>query len=200
MPDGTDKVRNEIKFRTMLLNKYALCTQMQGPHLFLSRIQNRDVKSGKLSPLEGVTVETLPKKIALQALDNAYITFENFIVPKNALLSRFANINDVSGDYQLQLPKGNKRMLDILISRLLTGRVCLSEYTLLYANNLMQESYTYACKRELWISKRQRETVKNNKMSEKPLIAGACLIMTICFRSLTSTMLFPFFSNFQKLQ
>ena len=72
----------------------------------------------------------------------------------------------------MNLLKGNKRMLDLLISRLLTGRVCLSEYTLLYANNLMKESYVYACNRDLWISKRMRDKITSNKMSEKPLIAG----------------------------
>jgi hypothetical protein len=144
----------------------------QGPHLFFSRIQNRDAKTGAMTALPGVTVSSLDEKIALQGLDNAYIKFDNFILPKSTLLSRFSDIDDSTGEYQLSLPKGNKRMLDLLISRLMTGRVCLSEYTLLFANNLIKESYTYACNRDLWISKRQRSTVTSNKMSEKPLIAG----------------------------
>jgi acyl-CoA oxidase len=150
MPDGSDK----------------------GPHLFFSRIQTRDPVTGVLTPLTGVTVSSLDAKIALQGLDNAYITFDHFILSKEKLLSRFSDIDDVTGEYVLRLPKGNRRMLDLLISRLLTGRVCLSEYTLLYAKNLINESYTYACNRNLWISKRQRDTITSNKMSDKPLIAA----------------------------
>ena len=140
--------------------------------MFFARIQNRNAKTGVLTAVPGVTVTSLDAKIALQGLDNAYITFDNFTLSKDKLLSRFSDIDDTSGEYMLALPKGNKRMLDLLISRLLTGRVCLSEYTLLYANNLMKESYVYACNRDLWISKRQRSTITSNKMSEKPLIAG----------------------------
>ena len=122
--------------------------------------------------MPGVTVTSLDAKIALQGLDNAYVTFDNFVIPKAELLSRFSDIDDVTDEYSMNLPKGNKRMLDLLISRLLTGRVCLSEYTLLRASSLVKDSYVYACNRELWISKRQRSTITSNKMSDKPLIAG----------------------------
>lgn len=107
MPDGSDK----------------------GPHLFFSRIQNRSQRSGALTAVnKHITVSSLPEKTALRGLDNAYITFDDFEVPRDALLSRFSSVNK-SGEYVLNLPAGNKRMLDLLISRLLTGRVCLSEYT-----------------------------------------------------------------------
>lgn len=150
MPDGSDK----------------------GPHLFFTRIQHRDKITNSLTPVPGVSVSSLEAKIALQGLDNAYISFDQFVIPRESLLSRFSNIDEDTGEYSLTLPKGNKRMLDLLISRLLTGRVCLSEYTLSYAENLVKSSYSYASQRDLWISKRQRGTVKSNKMSEKPLIAA----------------------------
>ena len=100
-----------------------------GPHLFYARIQNRDPASGDMQPLRGVELTSLPPKTSLKGLDNAFIRFDNFSVDRNQLLSRFSNISE-SGEYSISLPTGNKRMLDLLISRLLTGRVCLSEYTI----------------------------------------------------------------------
>lgn len=144
----------------------------KGPHLFFARIQTRDPSSGALTAVPGVTVTSLPRKTALLGLDNAYIAFEHFQLPRNCLLSRFSGIDAGSGEYRQALPAGNRRMLDLLISRLLTGRVCLSEYTLNFGLHLVKESYAYACQRELWISKGRRGTITSNKMSEKPLIAA----------------------------
>ena len=103
-----------------------------GPHLFYTRIQNRDRSNGTMSALAGVEVTSLPEKTALRGLDNAFIQFDHFEVPRDALLSRYSSV-DEAGVYHLNLPAGAKRMLDLLISRLLTGRVCLSEYTISYA-------------------------------------------------------------------
>jgi hypothetical protein len=80
----------------------------------------------------GVAVTSLDEKTALRGLDNAHITFDHFEVPRSSLLSRFSSV-DASGSYAIELPPGNKRMLDLLISRLLTGRICLSEYTVGFA-------------------------------------------------------------------
>ena len=106
----------------------------KGPHLFFSRIQHRD-DEGMLSPVAGVSLESLPLKTGLRGLDNAYITFESFSVPRADLLSAFSEVQLEGGEaqYVLRLPPGNRRMLDLLLARLLTGRVCLSEYTVAYA-------------------------------------------------------------------
>lgn len=106
--------------------------QNMGPHLFYARIQNRDRGTNQMSALNGVEVTSLPEKTALKGLDNAFIKFDNFEVPRTSLLSRYSSIEE-DGIYRLNLPSGAKRMLDLLISRLLTGRVCLSEYTVSYA-------------------------------------------------------------------
>ena len=111
MPDGSDK----------------------GPHLFFSRIQNRNSKTGALTAVNNsIKITSLPTKTALLGLDNAYIAFDGFEVPRAQLLSRFSWV-DEQGQYGQALPAGSRRMLDLLISRLLTGRVCLSEYTVAQA-------------------------------------------------------------------
>lgn len=129
-----------------------------GPHLFYSRIQNRDKSSGDMSNLPGVTVTSLPEKTALRGLDNAFIQFDHFEVSREALLSRYSHV-DENGTYHLNLPQGAKRMLDLLISRLLTGRVCLSEYTISYAQvSPISIFHFYSCDQIqcLWIKNFRR--------------------------------------------
>jgi acyl-CoA oxidase len=112
MPNGDEKERNK------------------GPHLFFARIQNKDPVTGDMTPINDcIKLRSLPKKTALLGLDNASIQFNNFEVQRTDLLSRFSSVEE-DGTYVLNLPHGNKRMLDLLLSRLLTGRVCLSEYTI----------------------------------------------------------------------
>lgn len=144
-------------------------TKNSGPHLFFARIQNRDPKTGLLIPLSGVTVTSLDRKTALLGLDNAFISFENFEVPHSSLLSRFSIVDENTGKYTLNLPAGVTRMVDLLISRLLTGRICLSEATTYYALSLCRRSWAFASTRELWRGKKP----KGQLISELPLINAA---------------------------
>jgi len=87
-------------------------------------------------------------KAALEGLDNAYIRFDGFTVPRSSLLSRFCHL-DKEGVYTLSLPAGVTRMLDLLISRLLTGRIVLSEATIGHALGCMQRSWQYCANRKV---------------------------------------------------
>lgn len=144
-------------------------TKNAGPHLFFARIQNRDPTTGAMTPLPGVTVTSLNKKTALLGLDNAFVAFEHFQVDHACLLSRFSSIDQATGAYSLHLPPGVNRMLDLLISRLLTGRICLSEATVNYALALMRRSWDFASERELWRGKKS----KGQLISELPLMRAA---------------------------
>ncbi len=139
---------------------------------------------------------SLPPKTALLGLDNAFIEFDNFEVPHAALLNRFSSvslevheyiciygsspestpINNIiiflyvciyQGEYSLSLPPGVTRMLDLLITRLLTGRISLSEYTIATALNITRHSWKQACSRVLWKGKREKE---ERRMSDLPIV------------------------------
>ena len=71
----------------------------------------------------------MAEKSAMRGLDNAEIKFSGFRVPRSALLSRYAEVTSEAA-YVQTLPRGVPRMLELLISRLLTGRICLSEASL----------------------------------------------------------------------
>ena len=93
----------------MILAELFIDGKSVGPHLFWAPIQTR-LRGGGMKAVKGVTVTALPDKIALKSLDNAYIQFDQFVVPRGALLSRFCSV-DAGGGYKLALPAGSKRML-----------------------------------------------------------------------------------------
>eukprot|EP01052_Picozoa_sp_SAG31_P043086 SAG31_NODE_7066_length_1798_cov_2.214244_1_plen_65_part_10 len=41
-------------------------------------------------------------------------------------------------------------MLDLLVSRLMTGRICLSEGTIAHALAVIRHNWSFVCKRRLW--------------------------------------------------
>jgi alkylation response protein AidB-like acyl-CoA dehydrogenase len=171
-------------------------TEKKGPHLFYTRIQrvapggaSRGRGKGKaaaraLVPMQGVDISSLSPKTAFSGLDNAFIRFDNFVIPKSSLLDKFCSLDD-SGRYEARLPDGAKRMLDVLLTRLLTGRVCLSEYAVHHSLGLMRRSYAYAATRMLWMGIREQrrreergealssEESQQYMMSNRPLIHAA---------------------------
>ena len=141
-----------------------------GPHLFWAKIADRE-PSGHVNHLAHVVVGDNPVKTAMRGLDNATIAFNHFKVPRTALLSRFGGLERKEGGgsqmvYVPNLPAGCHRMLDLLISRLLTGRIVLSEATLAHAMSRMRSNWSYATQRELWHGRHP----KGRMMSEMPLI------------------------------
>jgi alkylation response protein AidB-like acyl-CoA dehydrogenase len=140
----------------------------RGPHLFWARIASRKKSllggaPSAVTPLPGVSTSLVAPKTALSSLDNAIISFRDFRVPASALLSRYASLDASAGfAYNAALPSGCERMEDVLISRLLTGRICLSEYTLGVASDLTRRSWAYVEGRELWRGKKD----VGKKMSE----------------------------------
>jgi len=153
-----------------------------GGHLFWATIQVREGSSSPFkrlsskkqpprpSPVKGVTVASLPLKSAMWGLDNAEISFDNFEVSRVSLLARYGGLSDgVAPTYEPRLPSGTKRMLDILVSRLMTGRIVLSEATLSHSMSRVRHSWSYCLQRELWRGRKE----KGPMMADMPLIRGA---------------------------
>jgi acyl-CoA oxidase len=147
-----------------------------GPHLFFARIQNRNPSTGDLSPLPGVKISSVGLKTAGLGLDNAIIEFNNFTVPHESLLSRFSSINFDSGEHVTHFPGGVKRMLDLLITRLLTGRIVLSEYTVSTAIKIFRHNWEYCTQRRLYA----KSPKTGQTMSELPLINAAFVDYVRC--------------------
>ena len=164
-PDSVVGSQGLYAERAVILADLVLDDKSYGPHLFWAPIADFQDTSTRPSPRTGVTIESLPRKTAMRGLDNAAISFDNFRVSRSALLSRFGSV-DAEGSYSPNLPEGVPRMVDLLISRLLTGRIVLSEATLAHAMSRTRRSWTYATERELWRGRKERGPM----MSTMPLI------------------------------
>jgi acyl-CoA oxidase len=140
----------------------------KGAHLLFARIQMKTT-SGVLQALDGVSVTPSVPLNCLPGLDYANIYFDGFTTSRDALLSKYSSISD-EGAYSCYLPRGNRRMVDLLLTRLVTGRVCLSEYSAAFAKNLLRTSWEYANARMLpGLGKRDVSVC----LSELPLVTSA---------------------------
>lgn len=65
-----------------------------GPHQFVAQI--RDMKTNKA--LEGLVIGDIGTKLGYASMDNGYMLFKNFRVPRSALLARYSGV-DENGNY-----------------------------------------------------------------------------------------------------
>ena len=73
---------------------------------------------------ERVRIEDGGEKMGLQGVDNGFIWFEDVRVPREALLNRYADVDD-NGRYSSPIENPNKRFFTML-GTLVQGRVCVS--------------------------------------------------------------------------
>jgi len=151
----------------VILAKLFVGGEDRGPHLFWAPIADKapategkkdDDPTARPTPRRGVVLTDNPKKTALVGLDNAEVRFDGFRVAHGALLARFGGVDAASGAYVPALPAGCGRMLDVLLARLLTGRIVLSEATLAHAMARLRLNWGYTTRRSLWKGRRATET------------------------------------------
>ncbi|KAF2736446.1 acyl-CoA oxidase [Polyplosphaeria fusca] len=66
-----------------------------GPQTFI--VQIRDKKTHQ--PLHGIVVGDIGPKYGYAGMDNGYMLFDHFRVPKSAMLSRYAEVSDATGAF-----------------------------------------------------------------------------------------------------
>ncbi|KAJ5558582.1 hypothetical protein N7535_008798 [Penicillium sp. DV-2018c] len=66
-----------------------------GPHMFVTRV--RDAETHK--PLPGIVIGDIGPKYGYASMDNAYMLFNNFRIPHNAMLSRYSRVDPETGKY-----------------------------------------------------------------------------------------------------
>jgi acyl-CoA oxidase len=130
-----------VVFAQLKMDKDA---ESQGVHAFIVPV--RASMGGKVLP--GVTIEDCGEKVGLNGVDNGYIIFDNVKIPQDAMLDRFATI-DNDGNYHSDIPKKTARFFK-MIGTLVTGRVALSMGALSAAKNALAESITYADTRNVF--------------------------------------------------
>mmetsp|Transcript_10933 Transcript_10933/g.26255 ORF Transcript_10933/g.26255 Transcript_10933/m.26255 type:complete len:537 (-) Transcript_10933:213-1823(-) len=114
-----------------------------GPHAFMMNLRE-DRK-----PVPGVILEDMGKKTVGNDLDNAAIGFQKVVLPKSALLNRFA---DIEGDEYVQKVKGMP-VFHMIGQRLFTGRVAVAQAALEFRRGLFEGTKQYAERKKCWAPK-----------------------------------------------
>eukprot|EP00457_Paulinella_chromatophora_P005942 gb/GEZN01005960.1/.p1 GENE.gb/GEZN01005960.1/~~gb/GEZN01005960.1/.p1 ORF type:complete len:491 (+),score=75.29 gb/GEZN01005960.1/:48-1475(+) len=123
--------------------------QSYGPHAFL--VEMRD-QHNKLA--EGITVGDMGPKTIGNDLDNAWIKFDKFRVPRSTLLSRYASVSK-DGKYSKKAdqPLSNMEMIG---QRLFTGRVAVAQAAMGFIMRLMAQTKTYTSQKLCWAPRNAR--------------------------------------------
>jgi acyl-CoA oxidase len=90
-----------------------------GVHAFLVPIRDENGTT-----LPGITIEDCGHKAGLNGVDNGRITFDRVVVPRDALLDRFASVAD-DGTYSSPIENDTRRFFT-MIGTLIQGRVSIS--------------------------------------------------------------------------
>eukprot|EP00656_Telonema_subtile_P015135 TRINITY_DN17885_c0_g1_i1.p1 TRINITY_DN17885_c0_g1~~TRINITY_DN17885_c0_g1_i1.p1 ORF type:complete len:473 (+),score=142.25 TRINITY_DN17885_c0_g1_i1:202-1620(+) len=111
-----------------------------GPHGFLMDFR----RDGKV--VDGVHLGDMGVKTTGNDLDNAWIKFDHVLLPKSALLNKYADIKD---NKYVQTTK-EKMRIEIIGQRLLTGRVAVAQAALAFARKLYDQTKGYSSSKKCW--------------------------------------------------
>ncbi len=88
-----------------------------GPHAFLVPIRNKETHMS----FPGIILGDCGKKIGHDTIDNGFIIFENYRIPKENMLNRFSNITK-EGIFESQIQSADLRF-GLSLSALSAGRI-----------------------------------------------------------------------------
>nr|XP_049695472.1 peroxisomal acyl-coenzyme A oxidase 3 [Helicoverpa armigera] len=113
-----------------------------GLHTFVVPI--RDPKT--LKPYPGVIVGDLGEKIGLNGVDNGFVMFNNYHLPKEAALDKLGGVND-AGDYETPFRDPNKRF-GAALGILSGGRVHITAISTYYLQKAIVIAIRYSAVRK----------------------------------------------------
>lgn len=88
-----------------------------GPHAFIVPLRDRDTHM----PLPGITLGDCGRKIGLDGVDNGFMIFDKFRVPRENMLNRFSNVSE-EGEFQTFIESADQRF-GLSLGALGTGRI-----------------------------------------------------------------------------
>jgi acyl-CoA oxidase len=130
--------------KTVVVADLRIKGKSYGPHAFIINLR----ENGKLVP--GITTQDMGPKTVGNDLDNASIAFDNVVIPKSALLSRFADI-DENNEYVQKIE--GLPVFHMIGQRLFTGRVAVAQAAMAFRHGLFDKTKAFADNKKCWAPK-----------------------------------------------
>ena len=112
-----------------------------GPHAFIAPL--RDPKTHQTFP--GVIIGDCGPKSGMDTIDNGYILFENYRIPKEYALDKFSGV-DENGKFRAKVTNPDK-LFGLYMSPLSGGRAYLSLNSVMMTFNSLAIALRYICQR-----------------------------------------------------
>ena len=138
--------------KTVVIADLHIGDNSYGPHAFVMYL--RDPVTKELLP--GITTEDMGIKTVGNDLDNASIAFDNVVIPKSALLSRFADIMDDEEDEYDDDAATYVQKIDglpvfhMIGQRLFTGRVAVAQAAMQFRHGLFEKTKEFTDSKKCW--------------------------------------------------
>lgn len=130
--------------KTVVVADLRIDGKSYGPHAFIMYLR----EGGELVP--GVSTQDMGRKTVGNDLDNASIAFDNVEIPKTALLSKFADIQE--GGKYLQKVEGLP-VFHMIGQRLFTGRVAVAQAAMAFRHGLFDKTKSFTDQKQCWAPK-----------------------------------------------
>lgn len=156
----------------------------KGPHVFLvdfSKLSHVDTNGKEAAPggeeeehkglTNAVSRELMPGKTLLVGLDNAVLRFHNVELARDALLDKYVQVTE-EGEYEAE---GGKFRFIRVLSRLLSGRLCIAVCAVAMLKAVVADLRRYAAAKEVHLFfDKYTKTTKTAAMDTLPKVRG-CL-------------------------
>lgn len=114
--------------------------EAHGVHAFLVPIRDAD---GRTMP--GVRIADSGPKVGLNGIDNGRLWFDDVVVPRDALLDRFASVTH-DGRYESPIPSAGRRFFTML-GTLVAGRISIAAASVSVAKTALAIGVRYSARR-----------------------------------------------------
>jgi acyl-CoA oxidase len=103
------------------------------------------IRDKQKNVLPGITIEDCGHKMGLNGVDNGIISFDNVTIPYDAMLDKFAQVNE-AGEFESSIPSDNRRFFTML-GTLVGGRIGIPRSALAAAKTGLTIAVKYGDKR-----------------------------------------------------
>jgi len=133
--------QGNVADKTVVIADLHINNKSVGPHAFIMTLRDT---VGNLVP--GISCGDMGRKTVGNDLDNAWIAFDNVVVPKHALLNKYADVEE--GKYIQK--KKNTPVFHMIGQRLFSGRIAVAQAALTFRRKLFEKTRTYTDSKLCW--------------------------------------------------